>query len=68
MVAEKEKLTDDKEKELGEIARMMQSALELQMEAEAELKVRKEQVYKLRAELSDLRARTPTTPETHPPA
>ena len=54
-----------KEKELEETVDMMQSTLELQMEAEAELKVRKEQVYKLRAELSDLRARTPTTPRTH---
>ena len=67
MAAEKEKLADDKEKELGEIVGMMQSALELQMEAEAKLKVRKEQVYKLRVELSELRARTPTTPGTHPP-
>ena len=40
---------------MGEIAEMMQSALELQMEAEAELKVRKDQVYKLRSELNKLR-------------
>ena len=40
---------------MGEIAEMMQSALELQMEAEAELKIRKEQVYKLRSELNKLR-------------
>lgn len=47
---------------------MMQSALELQMEADAEFKVRKEQFYKLRAKLSELRAQTPTTLGTHPPA
>ena len=41
---------------MGEIARMMQSALELQMEAKEKLKVRKEQVYKLWAELNGLRA------------
>ena len=68
LAAEKEQLAAGKEKELEEITDMMQSALELQMEAEAELKVPKEQVYKLRAELSDLRARAPTTPGTHPPA
>ena len=68
LAAEKEQLAIAKEKELEETADMMQSALELQMEAEAELKVRKEQVYKLRAELSELRARTPTTPGTHPSA
>ena len=68
LAVEKEKLVDKKEKELGEIAGMMQSALELPMVAEAELKVRKEQVYKLRVELSELRAQTPTLPGTHPPA
>ena len=45
--AEKERVAEEKERELGEIAEMMQSALELHMEAELELKVRKEQVYKL---------------------
>ena len=45
---------------------MMQLALELQMEAEVELKVRKEQVYKLRAELNELREQTTTTPGMHP--
>ena len=56
LAAEKVQAVADKEKEMGEVGAMMQSVLELQMEAEAELKVRKEQVYKLRAELSDLRA------------
>ena len=44
----------------------MQLALELQMEVEAKLKVRKEQVYKLRMELNELRARTTATLGTHP--
>ena len=68
LVAKKKQLAAAKEKELEETADMMQSALELQMEAKAELKVRKEQVYKLLAELSEMRARTPTTPGTHPSA
>jgi len=55
-------LAAEKEKELGEVGEMMQSALELQLEAEAELKIRKEQVYKLRAEVHELRMR----PGTHP--
>ena len=63
---EKEKVADEKEKELRDITGMIQSALELQMEAEAELKVQKEQVYKLQSELNELRARTATTPGTHP--
>ena len=66
LIADKERIANEKEKELGEIAGMMQSALELQMEAEEELKVQKEQVYKLRAELNELRAWTATTPRTHP--
>lgn len=45
---------------------MMQSALELQIEVKEELKVQKEQVYKLRAELSELRVWTATTPGTRP--
>ena len=68
LATDKERIADEKEKELGEIVGMMQSALELQMEAKAELKVWKEQVYKLRAELSELRARIVTTLGTHPPA
>ena len=44
MAAEKVQAAADKEKEMGEVGAMMQSVLELQMEAEAELKVRKEQV------------------------
>ena len=56
-------MTAEKEKELGEVGEMMQSALELQLEAEAELKIRREQVYKLRAELQ---TRMATTPGTHP--
>ena len=63
LIAEKEKMTAEKEKELGEVGEMMQSALELQLEAEAELKIRREQVYKLRAELQ---MRMATTPGTHP--
>ena len=55
MVAEKEKMAVEKVKELGEVREMMQSALELQLEAKAELKIRKEQVYKLRAEVNELR-------------
>ena len=55
MAAEKVQATVYKEKEMGEVGAMMQSVLELQMEVEAELKVRKEQVYKLRAELNELR-------------
>ena len=58
MAAEKVQAATDKEKEMGEVGVMMQSVLELQMEVEAELKVRKEQVYKLRVEISDLRAWT----------
>ena len=57
MAAEKVQAATDKE-EMGEVGAMMQSVLELQMEAEAELKVRKEHVYKLRAELNGLQART----------
>ena len=55
-----------KKEELGEVGEMMQIALELQLEAEAELKIRKEQVYKLQAEVNELRTRTATTPRTHP--
>ena len=61
LAAEKVQAVADKEKEMGEVGAMMQSVLELQMEVEAELKVLKEHVYKLRAKLSDLRVRT------HPP-
>ena len=68
LVVEKEWVADEKERELGEIVGMMQSALVLQMEAEAELKVWKEQVYKLQEELNELRARTATTLGTHPSA
>ena len=58
LAAEKEQVAAEKEKELGEVVDMMQSTLELKMEAKAELKVWKEQVYKLWAKLSDLRAQT----------
>ena len=66
LAVEKERVADEKERELGEIVGMMQLALKLQMEAEAELKVRKEQVYKLRAELNELRVRTTSMLGMHP--